>query len=86
MKRNGLAALAAVLLAGCATNRPATVGAPTTTAAREQIHQASSSARSAADAVRATGESNRKISGALDAIDHKAAIIDRWLETHRPKP
>jgi len=78
-------ALTTALLIGCGSTKTATVGAPSSAGVRDQIHAASSSARSAADSVRSTGESNRKISSALDAIDRKLIILDRWNETHRPR-
>jgi hypothetical protein len=85
MTRSALAIATAAALAGCAGQRPATVGAPTTVAAREQIHAAQSSARGAGDAIRATGESNERISGDLRAIDDKAVRAIRWLRGHKPK-
>ena len=79
--------IAATVLAGCARQNPATVGAPSSAAVRDQIHQASSSARSASESIKASTEENRAVKGALRKIDDKLIIIDRWIETQpRPKP
>lgn len=79
------ALLGLIAMAGCTTTRPATVGAPSTAAVRDQIHNASASTQAASAAVAASGQSNRKISSALDTIDAKLIILDRWQQTHRPK-
>lgn len=80
-----LLAAAAILIAGCAKDT-ATVGAPSTAAVRDQIHQAASNARSASESIKSSTEENVKIKGALRKIDDKLIIIDRWMETNRPKP
>ncbi len=70
-----------LLLCSCAqTHKPANV--PSIVGVRGQIVDAQQHIQAASAAVKAAGTDNAQIKSLSNAIDDKAVIIDRWLETH----
>ena len=71
---------AAILLAGCAqTHKPANV--PSSAVVRGNIQEAQRHIHAASAAVKAAGADNTELQSLSERMDHKAVIIDRWLET-----
>jgi hypothetical protein len=77
--------LKGVLLSGCAqVHKPANV--PSTSAVHGDLQAAQSHVQQAAQAVTAAGGNAKALESMSDRMEHKAIIIDRWLETHGDKP
>jgi 4-hydroxyphenylpyruvate dioxygenase-like putative hemolysin len=72
-------------LFGCAKNVASKSGASalrSAAAVRNDVQAAKQKIVEGAEAVKAATGDNRELHGAIDVMERKTIIIDRWLETH----